>query len=158
MIYLKNLAGELIDINHDFSKETSYDLMNKLAKRLKLDNIWSIQILEYDNYKINKEYINYIILDDILIDILIFYKEKILLMDCYYEKYNIKLIYGKDIYYYDIYYNRYSNKFFKDIESIINDEDIYNNLYNLFINSKNLPIYYREKIAVLINEKWNTIN
>lgn len=166
-IYLKNMAGGIITVFHNFSEETEWDLKNKIKNILDIDDVWRVCLLDMKDID-GDRIINYIILDSVNIDIKVKYIDRYLDIssNCYYWNYRVYVSYDDNNYDYDVYYDNKEEIFyrqenvyrysFNDNNSIIVDieEEIYKDLKSLILDNKFFPIIYREKIANIANDKW----
>jgi len=173
-LYLKNLAGDLIQVLHDPKEETLWDLRRKLQKILNLDDPWRIQFLDnIENIENIDNIINYIVIDEAIIDVKIMYDKRVLdpITDYYYDHYTISVSIDDDNYDYIFYYNDYGDFFLSPYEREGTSFDVrvfqhiivevqydlctsYPDLKTLLLETKIIPILYREKIAHMANNKW----
>ncbi len=163
-LYLKNLAGDLIQVCHNPVEETLFHLRQKLGKILNVEDIWRIQFLDYEE---NKEIVNYFVIDQVDVDIKIKYKNRLIdiVENSYYDQYLINVSILENNYDYYVYYDNYDNRFvsqddvkFYSFNSsysiIVDDTTTYPDLKTLLLETKFFPIMYREKIANIANDKW----
>ena len=184
-ITLKNLAGELIVISYDKEQETLWDFKIKIQNLLHLNDVWRINLFKnYEKVdedawynKINYEdVIEYFISDDTCIKIEIKFNRILYTSSigiC--GEYNIFLSIDEENYEYIFYsidkggntvfvsndntsihtnYSNNNNNSFL-VLYIIDEDDIYDDTKSLFLNNKNVPIIFREKVAYNIFDKWN---
>lgn len=170
-LYLKNLLGNLIQIDFDQKEEyTEWNIKHKLARVLNLDefDIWRIQFIEKNDIT-NDECISYIILDDIDIDVKLKYVKKMFDVknNCYYEQYLVSVnIDNEDNedenYDYYFYYNSYDNLFISQDDVThyssyifeVDDSNPYKDIKSVLLDTKIFPIMYRQKIVNQVNDKW----
>lgn len=168
-LYLKNLAGDIIQILHNVKEETQWDLRQKLQKILNLDDPWRIQFLDeresFNDIENIGDIINYLVIDEANIDVKIMYNKRVLdpVSDYYYDQYTINVSIDDNNYDYIFYYNDYGDFFLSpdnlDFEHIILEVDYelctsYPDLKTLLLETKFIPILYREQIAHMANNKW----
>lgn len=105
-----------------------------------------------------------------ILDVKIIYDKRVLdpISDYYYDHYTINVSIDDNNYVCIFYYNDYFNFFLlpddlRVFEHIILEVDYefctsYDDLKTLLLNTKNLPMLHREKIANMANIKWTSMN